>query len=245
MQSFILVLGATSDIGRGIMYAYARQGVGIYLAGRNMDELGKEAANIEIRFNVPTKILPFDALNHGNHAGFFEGIVEPIEAVFCVFGYYGDQLQARASADMAREIMMVNYVGAVSIMEECTRWCLANDRKPTLVGISSVAGDRGRAKNYLYGSSKAGFTAYLSGLRNRLIHDGIHVLSVKPGFVATKMTAHLDLNPRLTADPEKLGEKILHATRKQKNVLYYKSVWGWIMWVIRHIPEGIFKRMRI
>jgi short-subunit dehydrogenase len=114
-----------------------------------------------------------------------------------------------------------------------------------MVGISSVAGDRGRKSNYIYGSAKAALTAYLSGLRNRLYDAQVHVMTVKPGFVATKMTEGMDLPEKLTAQPQQVAEDIYNAQQKGKNVLYTKWVWRYIMMIIRAIPEWKFKGMSI
>jgi short-subunit dehydrogenase len=138
----------------------------------------------------------------------------------------------------------VNYTGAISILN-----IVANDfekeRRGFIVGVSSVAGDRGRKANYIYGSAKAGFSAYLSGLRNRLNDSGVQVLTVKPGFVNTKMTEGLDLPPKLTASPSEVAEDIFNAQQKGRNILYTKPIWMVIMLIIKHIPEFIFKKMSI
>lgn len=115
----------------------------------------------------------------------------------------------------------------------------------TLVGISSVAGDRGRATNYIYGSAKAGFTAFLSGLRNRLAKRGVHVVTVLPGFVATQMTEGMDLPAKLTAEPSEVAEAIASAVESKKDVIYVRPIWRLIMMIIRTIPERVFKRMKI
>ena len=124
---------------------------------------------------------------------------------------------------------------------------IANDfekrRSGFIVGISSVAGDRGRKSNYIYGSAKAGFSAYLSGLRNRLHSVHVQVLTVKPGFVRTKMTEGMDLPERLTAQPEEVAKDIFKAQQRGRDVLYAKGMWRWIMLVIKTIPEWLFKRM--
>lgn len=115
----------------------------------------------------------------------------------------------------------------------------------TIVGISSVAGDRGRASNYIYGSAKAGYTAFLSGLRNRLAKKNVQVLTVLPGFVRTRMTEGLTLPPRLTTDPDRVAEAIFDAVAKGRDVIYVKPVWRLIMAIIRAVPEGIFKRTQL
>ena len=126
---------------------------------------------------------------------------------------------------------------------------MANDfeqrRSGTIVGISSVAGDRGRASNYIYGSAKAGLSAYLSGLRNRLAKSNVHVLTVKPGFVRTKMTADLPLPGPVTAKPERVANDIFSAAHRQSNEIYTLSIWRPLMFVIRNIPETIFKRLNL
>lgn len=114
-----------------------------------------------------------------------------------------------------------------------------------IVGISSVAGDRGRQSNYLDGSAKAGLSAYLSGLRHRLFPAGVQVLTVKPGFVATKMTVGLDLPQKLTAQPEEVAERIYRGVSKNKNVVYVKPVWRVIMRIIMHLPQCVFKRTKL
>ncbi|MBN8787909.1 MAG: SDR family NAD(P)-dependent oxidoreductase, partial [Terrimonas sp.] len=111
-----------------------------------------------------------------------------------------------------------------------------------IAGISSVAGERGRQNNYIYGSAKAGFTAYLSGLRNKLYKDNVHVVSVLPGFVYTKMTEHLKLPKLLTATPEDVATYTYNAIIKRKDIIYIKWFWKWIMFIIKCIPETIFKK---
>ena len=117
------------------------------------------------------------------------------------------------------------------------------DEKGFIVGVSSVAGERGRKANYIYGSSKAGFTTYLSGLRNRLYKSNINVLTVKPGYIYTKMTEKLKLPSLLTAKPDEVAKLIFSSQKKKKNVIYIKSVWRLIMLLIRIIPEWKFKKM--
>src|SRR5690606_97752 len=132
-----------------------------------------------------------------------------------------------------------NYTGAVSILNIIAA-DYALQKKGCIVGISSVAGERGRQSNYIYGSAKAGFTAYLSGLRNKFYDKGVHVVTVLPGFVHTKMTENLDLPKLLTAQPEDVARSIYTAVQKKKNIIYVKWFWRWIMCIIKLIPEPIF-----
>ena len=139
---------------------------------------------------------------------------------------------------------MVNYVGAVSILNIiAAKYVEAG--KGVIVGISSVAGERGRQSNFFYGSAKAGFTAYLSGLRNRLFPKNVHVLTVKPGFVATKMTENMVTPKPVTATPDEVANAIYTAVEKKKNVIYVKWMWRWIMLIIRSIPESMFKKLKL
>ena len=115
-----------------------------------------------------------------------------------------------------------------------------------IAGVSSVAGDRGRASNYAYGAAKAGFTAFLSGLRNRLAKQGVHVLTVKPGFVRTAMTMGMKLPPPITAAPDEVGAAIYRAAEQsRRNVIYVRPIWRLIMGIIVHIPESLFKKMKL
>ena len=114
-----------------------------------------------------------------------------------------------------------------------------------IIGISSVAGARGRATNYIYGAGKAGFTAYLAGMRNRLAKKGVHVLTVKPGFVATRMTEGMDLPEKLTTDQDTLARAVFKAERARRNVVYLKPIWWLVMLIIRNITEMVFKKLKI
>lgn len=137
-----------------------------------------------------------------------------------------------------------NYTGAVSILNIVAADYAAK-KGGTIVGISSVAGNRGRQSNYIYGSAKSAFTAYLSGLRNKLFQSKVHVLTVLPGFVYTKMTEHLKLPKPLTAQPEEVANAIYNGVKNKQNVIYVKWFWRWIMFIISAVPETIFKKQKL
>jgi hypothetical protein len=240
----VLILGASSDIAKATARAYAKQGCTLYLAGRNAETLGAFSKDLTIRYKVNALFVPFDADQVNTHPDFYKRITPAPDVVVCAFGVLGDQEKAESDWKESNSIIQANYTGAVSILN-----IVANDmaarKSGTIVGISSVAGDRGRQSNYIYGSAKAGFTAYLSGLRNRLFKSGVHVVTVKPGFVDTKMTNGLKLPAPLTAKPEQLAAKILKAVEKKKNVIYVLWMWRWVMLIIRNIPEGIFKKLKL
>ena len=139
----------------------------------------------------------------------------------------------------------VNFTAVVSLLLLAADY-LAKRESGFIAAISSVAGDRGRQSNYTYGASKAALSTYLAGLRNRLFHDGVHVLTIKPGFVDTAMTQGL-INPRspLVASPEQVARDIDKAIQRRRNVLYTRWFWGPIMWIIKSLPECLFKRLRM
>lgn len=244
MEENVLILGATSDIAVALARKFASEGFSITLAGRNLDRLRAIEGDLKIRYGGHVNSAAFDALHFQGHSAFYHALPEKPDIVVCVFGVLGDQLYAQSDWQECERILTSNYVGAVSILN-----IVANDfeqrRRGTIVGISSVAGERGRQSNYLYGSAKAGFTAYLSGLRNRLFKSGVHVLTVKPGFVRTRMIENIRTPGPVTAAPKQVANQIFEAVRKRTNVIYVLPVWGVIMRVIRNIPEGVFKKLKL
>ena len=244
MADHILVLGATSDIGRAIAHRFAESGYNVYLAGRRPELLEDDVKDLQIRYDISASAHGFDARKFDTHQAFYQQFQPPPQIVCVVFGVLPDQPAAEQDWDMTLNSIEVNFTGAASILHHVSAE-MEKMGSGTIVGISSVAGDRGRASNYLYGSAKAGFTAYLSGLRNRLAKKGVHVVTVKPGFVYTAMTAHLQLPAPLTAQPQQVAKAIYAAVKKKKNVVYSKWMWRYIMRIIQHIPEGIFKKMQL
>jgi len=166
------------------------------------------------------------------------------DTVLCVLGVLGDQHRAESDLDHATLVIRSNYEAPSLILGVFADRFVARG-SGTIIGVSSVAGDRGRASNYVYGSAKAGFTAFLSGLRNRLARRGVHVVTVKPGFVRTRMIQGLRLPAPLIADPKMLGERIRKAAVTRRDVIHSQAVWWPMMAVIRAIPETIFKRLSL
>lgn len=240
----ILILGARSDIGKAVAHKFAALGHPVQLAARNVDSLAAEKTDMELRHNVPVTLHEFDALALDTHEAFISALPELPRVAVCAVGLMGQQDENERDIEAAARIMRSNYEGPASILAS-----LANRFEKrgsgALVGISSVAGDRGRATNYVYGSAKAGFTAFLSGLRNRLAKQGVHVVTVLPGFVATQMTEGMDLPSKLTAEPSEVADAIARAVERKKDVIYVRPVWRLIMLIIRNIPERIFKGMKI
>lgn len=243
-MNWVLILGARSDIAKAVAHKFARSGFNIYLAARSHQELERDVKDIEIRYQVKAQAVEFEALNYIGHQEFYDSLrVKPF-GVVCAVGYLGNQQNAGQDFNEALRIISTNYTGCVSILN-----VIANDfeirQKGFIIGISSVAGDRGRQSNYFYGSAKAGFSAYLSGLRNRLSRSNVQVITVKPGFVDTRMTEGMSLPPLLTAQPEEVAENIYKSWKNGKDVVYIKWFWRWIMLVIKNIPEGIFKKLKL
>ena len=243
-MNYVLIIGAKSDIAKATAREYAKNGYDLYLAARNSSELEAFANDITVRIQRTVKLVELDILDYKSHQTLYDNLEEKPLGVISAIGYLGEQEKAQSDFTEAQQIMDTNYTGVVSLFN-----IIANDfedrRSGFMVGISSVAGDRGRKNNYIYGSAKAALTAYLSGLRNRLYDAQVHVMTVKPGFVATKMTEGMDLPEKLTAQPEEVAEDIYKAQQKNKNVLYTKWMWRWVMMMIKMIPEWKFKGMSL
>ena len=240
----VLVLGAASDIGRAIAHAYAKAGRPVILAARNATRLDPDLKDFAVRYGVAARTVEFDVLDIAGHGAFLEKLGELPGTVVCVVGFMGEQARSEQDPAAAELVIRSNYVGPAAIMAEAANRMVARG-SGTLIGISSVAGDRGRASNYVYGSAKAGFTAYLSGLRNRLAKTGVAVITVKPGFVATQMTAGMKLTKPLLAQPAEVADAVVAAEAKRRDVIYVRPVWRLVMLIIRGLPEAIFKRSKL
>jgi decaprenylphospho-beta-D-erythro-pentofuranosid-2-ulose 2-reductase len=243
-MSHVLILGATSDIAQALAYEYASHGHSLTLAARHTERLAALTSDIRIRHSVPVDTAAFEALDYAGHAAFYGDLQTKPDVVVCAFGYLGRQETGQSDWAEAAQVIHTNYTGAVSLLNVVAA-DFERRRSGTIIGLSSVAGDRGRQSNYLYGSAKAGLTAYLSGLRNRLHKANVRVMTVKPGFVRTRMTAGLDLPDALTATPQQAARAIYSAYCRRRDTVYVLPVWQGIMWVIRHLPEPVFKRLSL
>jgi decaprenylphospho-beta-D-erythro-pentofuranosid-2-ulose 2-reductase len=240
----VLILGATSDIGFAIAKKFATEKYNVQLAGRNIDQLKPLQSDIEIRYGISCSIHSFDAMKFETHQSFYNALSPKPDISIYVIGYMNDNDKVISDWNETSRTIHSNYTGAVSILNIIAA-DYAEKQKGTIVGISSVAGNRGRQSNYIYGSAKAAFTAYLSGLRNKLYHDKVHVMTLIPGFVYTKMTEHLKLPKPLTAKPEEVAEAVYKGVKKNKDVIYVKWFWRWIMLIITSLPESIFKKKKL
>jgi short-subunit dehydrogenase len=240
----VIILGAGSDIGSAIANHFARKGYNIQLAARDAEKLKPLQSDIQIRYQVNCSVHSFNADEFQSHADFWHSLSEKPDVAIYVIGYMTENEMASNDLNQSLRTINANYTGAVSFLN-IVSGNFASRGSGTIVGISSVAGDRGRQSNYIYGSAKAAFSAYLSGLRNKMFHKNVHVLTVKPGFVYTKMTEHLELPKMLTAHPNEVAQAVYKGVVKKKNVVYVKWFWRWIMLVIKLIPEGIFKKLKM
>ncbi len=240
----VLILGARSDIGRATAHRFAKEGYDIQLAARDSTALEKTRTDMALRHNVEVSLHDFDVLDSAAHTGFVDALPVLPDVVICAIGLMGDQIENERDIEAATRVMRSTYEGPAHILGLLAERFDARG-SGQIVGISSVAGNRGRAKNYVYGSAKAGFTSYLSGLRNRMAKRGIHVMTVLPGFVNTQMTAGMDLPEKLTAEPEEVADAIFKGLRKGRNIIYVRRIWFVIMAIIGAIPEGVFKKMDI
>jgi len=241
-MSRLLILGATSGIARAVAAKFASEGYDLYLAGRDTGQLARDARDLEVRYRVKASAVRFDVLDCDGHQMFYDALQPKPGGLICAVGYMGIQATAEKSFEETRKILDTNFTGIVSILNRVAA-DFEGRKEGFIIGISSVAGDRGRRSNYLYGSAKAGLTAYLSGLRGRMCRVGVPVLTIKPGYVRTSMTAGLDLPEILMGEPEEAAEDIYRALKQNRHEVYTKWFWKYIMLVIKSIPERFFKRM--
>ncbi|GAA0486964.1 SDR family oxidoreductase [Salinibacillus aidingensis] len=244
----ILILGATSTIAQAtVRKLAARSNMNFVLTARNTEELKPLKQDLEIRYSASVILKSFDALNFDQHETFFSEVIEEagdIHGVVLMYGAMTDQKQAENDFSAARNMIDVNYTSAVSILNIAANY-FEEMKRGFICAVSSVAGDRGRKSNYIYGSTKAGLSVYLQGLRNRLHASGVQVLTVKPGMVDTKMTYGVVENSKLLADPNKVATDIQNGLVKRRDVVYTPWFWFIIMGIIKLIPEIIFKRTDI
>lgn len=242
-EGTVLILGAASDVGRAVARTYAVAGRSLVLAARDAGRLDADIADLKLRGSPEVLALEYDAVDLPGIAGFLDRLDGLPATVVCVVGLLGDQAQSQVDLTAAERVMRTNYIGPALVLGALANRMEAAGRG-TLVGVSSVAGERGRASNYVYGSAKAGFTQFLSGLRARLARKGVKVIAVKPGFIDTRMTAGMKLPPLLTAQPAEVARAILAAEAKGRDVIYVRPIWRWIMTVVRLLPESLFKRTK-
>lgn len=236
MTDDILVIGATSSLGVSICRQLAKNGSNLTLAGRNKDELKNLAGDLSIRFGVKTEIAVIDL--GANKLSCEQFTAKDFDSVFMLAGDMGSENKNDISN--IGHIINVNFTAPAQILTAIAQK-MEHRKHGNIVVVSSVAGDRGRQSNYPYGSAKAGLTAFASGLRNRLCKHNVHVMTVRPGFIDTPMTYGME-SP-LIADRDYVAAQIIAALGKKKDSIYVPFFWRYIMLIIMHIPEKIFKKL--
>lgn len=241
-MKYILIIGAGSDIARPLAYLYAKSGYGIYFASRNYEKLHRDANDIKLRFNVDSFAYEFDVTRTESHQDFYNSLpVKPI-GVVCLAGTLGEQKKSENNFIDAKNVIDTNYSGLVSILHIIAT-DLEQRKKGFIVGVSSVAAEKGRKSNYIYASAKAGFTTFLSGLRNRLYPSHVQVLTVHPGFIRTKMIEGKETPDIITATPEEVAQDIFSAQQSGKDFIYSKWFWRFIMFAFKMTPESMIKKL--
>ncbi len=245
MKQNWLILGASSAMARAFARRVAENGADVFLAGRDMDDLACLAADCRVRGAETAEALKFDARKPSGFPAIRDRLaMQDGELNVAVFvGSMPAQSAIDDDPALISGTVGDSFTGPAQFLQGFAP--LMEDRGGgTIVGVGSVAGDRGRIGNYVYGAAKAGFATYLSGLRNRLTRAGGHVVTVKPGFVDTAMTWGLP-GMFLVASPEDVARDIQRAVQKRRNTIYTPFFWRYIMLIITHIPEAIFKKMSI
>jgi len=246
MMKKVLVLGATSAIAQATVRLLAARGASLYLVGRNAERLEAVAKDARTRGAAKVESEAMDLDDLTRHEALVERAATALgglDGALIAHGLLGDQKVAERSFSETEKVLRTNFLSAVSLLTPLANRFEAQ-KAGTLVVISSVAGDRGRQSNYVYGASKGALSVFLQGLRNRLARSGVAVVTVKPGFVDTPMTADLKKNA-LFASPETVARGMLRAADKGRNEVYLPGFWRLIMFIIRSIPEGVFKRMKL
>ncbi len=243
----ILIVGASSAIAEATARIFAARGDALYLVARRADLLESICADLKVRGAAQVGFETLDATEMQSHEGLLdraERTIGALDTVLIAYGTLSDQKACEKSAELTVRELTTNAVSAAALLTRIAERLEAR-RAGTIAVISSVAGDRGRQSNYVYGSAKALLTAFLSGLRQRLWKSGVGVVTIKPGFVDTPMTAAFPKGGPLWAKPQQVAEGIVRAIDRQSAVVYLPWFWAPIMWIIRSIPEVVFRRLKL
>lgn len=242
----LLILGAKSDIALRTAYLFAERGYNIILSSRNSNELKKTSEEINKLYKIKCYLMEFDILEYEKYEKFFDNLPVMPNVLLCAAGKLETSNSKRLiNSKSVKEIIDTNYTANVIFIENFVqKFVMKNiNNSFSIIGISSVAGDRGRALNYLYGSAKSGFSEYLSGLRQKFNSSNLHVITIKPGYVKTKMTKDIKILSFLSLSSMRMAHIIYQAHVRKKHVVY-SPYWRYIMLIIQIIPEFIFKKLK-
>ena len=241
----LMIIGASSAIAEATARLFAMDGDRMFLVGRDSARLEAIADDLRVRGAAQVATAIMDATDDDLHAGVVEQAIaemDGLNTVLIAHGTMPDQATTERSVDAARAVIETNLFSVVSLLTLVANY-MEQQREGLIAVISSVAGDRGRKSNYTYGSSKAAVSAYLQGLRNRLQTAGVHVVTIKPGLVDTPMMARFPDKNFLYAQPARIAKGIRRAINRKRNVVYLPAFWRPIMFVVRALPESLFKRL--
>ena len=240
----IVIIGATSGISQSVTKKMLADDVCMHLVARDERKLNIVASDIASRGCGEVHCYQLDFNMLSQHASVVQDIIDKagvIDTLFVCYGIMHSQSDCEADVTKAVEQVTSNYTSVVSLLVLFSQ-VMQKQNTGTIAVVSSVAGDRGRKSNYIYGSAKAGLTTFLEGLRYKLYEKGIHVLTIKPGFVDSPMTAHLKKGI-LWVSTEVVAEHIMNAINKKKSVAYVPPFWFLIMLIIKNIPAFIFRKL--
>ncbi len=243
----VAIFGATSAIAMECARLWASEGTTFFLVGRNQEKLSQTADDLVARGASDVQLYTLDLNRIDSHAELIEACFSnlgQVDIALLAHGTLPDQAACERDPDLALHEFSNNALSVIALLTRLANRMEAQ-RTGTIAVISSVAGDRGRPSNYLYGTAKAAVSTFCQGLRARLFKAGVHVATIKPGFVDTPMTAGLNLPARLTASPEQVAKSIYGAIENRRNVAYTPWFWMGIMTIIKSIPEFLFKRANL
>lgn len=246
-MSRILVIGATSAIAHACSRIYAARGSQVVLVGRSAQKLAACADDLRVRGATRVETLQADANDFAAQPQWIEKAfdsLQRIDVVIVAHGTLSNQSQCQQSVASLVEEFNTNALSAMAMLTLIANR-MESQGHGAIAVISSVAGDRGRPSNYVYGSAKAALTTFVDGLRARLFKAGVHVVTVKPGFVDTPMTADIKKGGPLWAKPDAIADGIVAAIEKRRNTVYLPWFWRYIMLVIQNVPEFVFKRLSL
>jgi len=241
----ILILGANSAIAQAVARLFVERGDTLFLVGRNSEKLAANAQDLRIRGrrDVHTLVADLNDLAlHGNILTEARTMMGGLDTVLLAHGELGQQKDAQGSVQETLRLLATNLVSPISLLTLLANE-LAKEGRGTVAVMTSVAGDRGRAANYVYGTAKGGLSIFLSGMRQRFAHSSVQVLDLRLGFVDTPMTEAFKKG-RLWALPAQVAKRIVKAMDGGNDIVYVPWFWRYIMRIIRSIPERIYKNLR-
>lgn len=243
----ILIIGATSAIATACARLWAAKGASLFLVGRDAEKLEAIANDLKVRGASAVHSFLMDVNEIAAHPAMLDAATEALgqlNIALIAHGTLPDQTSCEADAQLTLREFSTNGTSVIALLTALAN-CFEQQRNGAIAVISSVAGDRGRPSNYVYGSAKAAVSVFCEGLRARLFKSGVSLTDIRPGFVATPMTAGLPLPVLLVSQPETVARRILNGIERKADVLYTSAFWALIMLVIRNIPGVVFKRLKL